>query len=355
MRLLLLGMAAWGALHAQPRFPVQEIDEIGHMNRHFDDRRVADLGLAKAYSENEGEVLRIAGADATHKPWTAYMKSVGGVGWTRVFTADFDANGRQDLLFVQYFPGNGRCIDEVAAKVLLFDEGGRPVPWEIETHGLDDFDPLTLLDEDGDGQAEIVTSDCSYSEPPRFGEDRRLTGIYEADHAHWRPVRPISASPYVARFQIERQQAGDFVVWEAPEDALHDPHARRDEPEGSLDGLVYRANGEALFRVGNGKPVRSASSVVIDSAAGREVYWHNVEAAYQRLLVRNASIRSLGSIPRRRGAARRALGDGRGRGGAHAVEGASTLFRRHEDNASPETTERLFPIRRIADGAVLQP
>ena len=47
---------------------MEEIDEIGHMESEFDDRKVADLGLAKAYPDDDGEGLRIEGSDDEGKP-----------------------------------------------------------------------------------------------------------------------------------------------------------------------------------------------------------------------------------------------------------------------------------------------
>ena len=41
-------------------------------------------------------------------------------------------------------------------------------------------------------------TECAYSEPSRLGEDRRITGIYEAKDATWSLVRPAHLDPYTA-------------------------------------------------------------------------------------------------------------------------------------------------------------
>lgn len=46
------------------------------------------------------------------------------------FTADFDGNGRRDLLFLQYSMSDGRCIDELSITTFFFDQEGRPAPWQ---------------------------------------------------------------------------------------------------------------------------------------------------------------------------------------------------------------------------------
>lgn len=279
---------------AQQRFPMEEIDEIGHMDSEFDERKVADLGLAKAYPEQDGEGLRIEGFDDGGKPWTAHMKNFGHVGWTRVFAADFDANGRQDLLFLQWSMRNGRCIDEMYVTTFLFDEDGRPIPWKVETHGMGDNDELiTLLDQNGDGKAELATSGCRYSDEPRHGEDRRLTGIYGAGDARWRPQQPLSISPYVLRFQQERPHTGDFIVWEEPDDVWSDPHAGWDGEERYLEAMSGSGHKAVLhFQDGASSPI--ADGVVLDGPAGREIFLTETEAAHRRALTAGAAVRLLG-------------------------------------------------------------
>ena len=125
--------------------------------------------------------------------------SLGGVGFTTVWQADFDHNSRPDLLIAAYFPTNGRCVDEITLSFLLFNDRGQPVPWVIHTcmYGRK-FPYVPAIFTNHNDQAELVVTDCTYSEPPRFGEDRRITGVYEAKDATWSLVKPANLDPYTA-------------------------------------------------------------------------------------------------------------------------------------------------------------
>jgi hypothetical protein len=136
------------------------------------------------------------------------------MGVTDVWTSDFDNNGRQDLLISTFDIGNGRCIDGATIYILMFDQFGRPVPWVAKSYSFEvygrgtptvgfNFDsgrpPLPIIDTNGNKRAEIITLDCEYCDPKfGVGEDRRITGIYEAKDARWVPMRKISVLPYLA-------------------------------------------------------------------------------------------------------------------------------------------------------------
>ena len=112
---------------AQPRFPMRYLGEVGHLGTPGNPRS-ASLGFASVHADNGGGHLRVQGLDAGGKAWRVRMPIDGsGGGFTEVFTADFDANGRPDLLFADHFTGVGKCIDTLRLTVLLFDEAGRPV------------------------------------------------------------------------------------------------------------------------------------------------------------------------------------------------------------------------------------
>jgi hypothetical protein len=117
--------------NAQPQFRLKYLDEVGHLGG-LDKRTSVDLGIAKVFAEPGGD-LRFEGHDAAGKLWRVWLPAVGGIGGTDVWSADFDRNGRQDLLIAGYFPGNGRCVDGAVIYTLMFDERGRPVPWTAHT------------------------------------------------------------------------------------------------------------------------------------------------------------------------------------------------------------------------------
>jgi hypothetical protein len=121
----LLTLAA-AALHGQSQFPMEYLDEIGHLGG-LDPRTTVNLGVAKATADPDGKV-RLEGRDAAGKPWQVWTGLAGGIGGTDVWIADFDHNGRRDLLLASYAPANGRCVDGVTIYTLMFDDLGSPCP-----------------------------------------------------------------------------------------------------------------------------------------------------------------------------------------------------------------------------------
>jgi len=136
-----------------------------------------------------------------------------------IWSADLDANGRQDLLIGMHFPGLGRCVDGAELVVLLFESNGRPVPWQLSTQvpagGKFPYVPAIVLDADGNGRAEIVTTSCEYADGSRrFGEDRRVTGVYQALEARWMPLQQAVLASYVSAAKTSHRVGGQgWVRW----------------------------------------------------------------------------------------------------------------------------------------------
>jgi len=152
-------------LAGQP-FPMRFVGEIGHM----EEGQQIPIEVATAIGKGDG-VVRLEG-----KNWSIQLNATGGIWWTEVFVADFDRDGRDDILIGSHFPGLGRCADSVAVTVVLFDAKGRPVPWALDTYlprvegDKFPFIPIQVTGKGSGGRAEIVTTDCS----------GRTVGIYEA-------------------------------------------------------------------------------------------------------------------------------------------------------------------------------
>ena len=194
---------------AQLQVPMEYVDEVGPVGWQ-DQRTSVDLGLATVYHEcveceanTASDQLRFEGQNDAGKLWRLWIPRVGGFGGTEIWKADFDKNGRRDLLITSYFIQNGRCTDEFDMVFALFDEKGHPAVSKITTHGFSGFEvpPAVVVDVNGDGRAEVVTTICTYSEPPRFGENRQITGIYEAREGRWVPQREAEEGPYLEASQ----------------------------------------------------------------------------------------------------------------------------------------------------------
>ncbi len=198
-RLILLLISSGCIRAASPE--LRYLGEIGHLGTSYDSRTAVRFGRTRAVSTGEGEV-RFQGRDDTGKAWQANLEVLGGIGFTTVWQADFDRNSRPDLLIAAYFPGNGRCGDEITLSFLMFDRGGRPVPWVIQTRmpASQRFPPIPAVftEMNHNGRTQLVATNCEFSDPAVDGDERSITGIYEAKDAKWRLVRPHRLDPYLA-------------------------------------------------------------------------------------------------------------------------------------------------------------
>ena len=322
-RAFLLALVAAGALSAQRRFPLKYLDEVGHLGGP-DTRTSVDLGIAKVLAEPDGD-LRFEGKDGAGKPWRVWINANGGVGGTDVWTADFDRNGHQDLLISAYFPSNGRCIDGTTIYTLMFDSSGRPVPWVEQSNSFAGYKhpPVAVVDINGDGRAEMVTVSCEYSGPGTgLGEDRRISGVYEAKDARWRPVQNTSDGLYLqaAKRQLGSRSAG-LERW-LPTEPAHWPDFFAGFESGPVEQMRSLITGEVgcggvrIF-TRDGRVVQPQEDpceilrqnrivtaegairlawppVVIDSAEGRDVYLSDPTEALRQVLKMGYRYKMLG-------------------------------------------------------------
>ena len=178
-------------------FPgLRYLDDIGDLGIPGNRRTSVQFGRTRAVWADDR--VRFEGRDDAGKMWQAILPTAQGLGYTAVWKADFDHNSRPDLLIAAYFPKNGRCVDEITLSFLLFNDRGEPVPWMIQTRAPSFRNPAVFTDLNHNGRAELVVTDCTYSEAPRIGEDRRITGIYEAKDTTWSLIKPARLESYTA-------------------------------------------------------------------------------------------------------------------------------------------------------------
>ncbi len=163
-------------------------------------RNFVDLGLATVVSKNDA--LLFEGHDRKGDPWQAWVPQTSGVGWTEVWTADFDHNGQDDLLIAVHPGINGRCTGRADLLFLLFDQAGRPSPWYVSTEVPNGkkypYLPAILLDLNNDGRAEIVSTVCEYGDQSQgHWTDWSVTGVYEARDTQWITLRTADVAPYL--------------------------------------------------------------------------------------------------------------------------------------------------------------
>jgi hypothetical protein len=212
----LLANFASGQTLRRPRY----IGEIGHLNTEWDPRKSMDVGRAKIHKDDDSDAV-IDGRDDAGKPWKFTLPLYAGVGWTDLWKGDFDGNSRPDLMIARMFPQNGRCVDGVILTFLMFDRVGRPVPFTIETHWRGNSAqgqvPALFVASPNHRRLDLVTTGCEYSEGLGVGEDRRITGIFEAEDAHWRLIRPANLDTY--QTILRSQYSGKFVTLLKPDSA----------------------------------------------------------------------------------------------------------------------------------------
>ena len=317
---------------AQARFPMKYIGEVGHLGAP-DERTEVDLGIAKVFADPRGD-LRFEGRDVVGKSWRVWIPQKGGIGGTDVWGADFDRNGRKDLVIAEYFPPNGRCVDRTDIYTLMFDELGRPVPWVAQSSTFTDFGrpPVPLVRRNRDGPAEIVIVGCEYSEPDSgFSEDRRITGIYEATNAIWRPLRNVPEGPYVTAAKRHTRRSSplggvhrDLTLWlstdplswpdffagydSQPTEQIEsliaaDPRCGPIPPLLVVDGRVVGVKQDDPCTVGRRNRIVYSDDkiragwppVVIDSPEGRDIYLSKPEVALREIQETGYRVKLLGN------------------------------------------------------------
>jgi hypothetical protein len=138
-------------------------------------------------------------------------------------------------------------------------------------------------------------------DPPRFGEDRGIAGIYEAKDAHWQLVRPKDLTPYTSALKANHAQP-DFVYftrertesWEDFGNAV----ALLKSPQRILKTFPADSRvGHERFVAADGTVCREFSTVVFDFAGGREIVDQYVEenaAAWKRITREGLSVMPMG-------------------------------------------------------------
>jgi hypothetical protein len=183
-------------------FPgLRYLGDIGALEMPGNSRTSVQFGRIRVVWTDGG--VRFRGRDDDGKSWEAAVPvTTGAIAYTDVWQADFDRNSHADLLIAAHSATNGRCVDEVTLSFLLFNEHGQPVPWVIRTRAPYSHRsipvPAIFSDLNHNGRAKLVVTDCIYGDPILPGEDRSITGIYEARDAAWSLVKPVHLEPYVA-------------------------------------------------------------------------------------------------------------------------------------------------------------
>ncbi|MBS1833885.1 MAG: VCBS repeat-containing protein [Acidobacteria bacterium] len=280
MRQRFAGMALFlffaTACAAQQKFPLRFLGEIGHLEpgqRLTLTRRITATGTGAL----------IEGRDRKGKPWKVSPTTAGGIGWTSVWTADFDGDGQQDLLIEALFPGNGVCVSGASILLLIFDGNGRPVPSFFETAlprtPGDEFPfwPVHVTDLNKDRRAEFALVDCRRADLGP-AEILSIRNILTSDPVT-RQLRPV-VNPNLAAY---RKLIG------APLPFRPSPPAPARQPIGkpvsSVSSAFWRDwNKPATVTLGTLPPAPLPQNVILDGPDGREIQGGGVQALLRGIL-----------------------------------------------------------------------
>ena len=240
VRVAILLVAAAG--FAQPQ-PLRCVAEVGSLSG-----AVRDLGVAMASEERPG-VLRLDGRDRAGRPWRAWTEVQGGVGWTTAWLSDFDRDGHDDLLLARLSLGVGRCPASVQTLVLTFDPQGRPVPFFFES----------LL------PADAATSGYPVPVTTRRLRDGTVEFLVRGCHGGTRWLR-AGARPAQASGHLEELRSAEF------------------------GGRAMDSPGQRMLISGQWHHVWPAR-VVVDAAAGRDVYLADPWPGLRRALAERLKVR----------------------------------------------------------------
>jgi hypothetical protein len=213
--------------------------------------------------------IQFDGTDRAGKHWTVTASAeMGGA----LYSADLDHNGTADLIYASDTGGNG-WAPSMHVLILLFDQGGRPVPsemdgyFEIDARGLKD-----LLDLDGDGRAELIRQ--------AYDDGYWITSAYEAVDAHWHRIIGRHASrtfPLYTRFtnRANREPTTPAPGRHPTEDDLSNDTVRYSSELAAVRWADIQMSSNPEIDLSDGtvcSPVAwySTMVVVMDTAEGRQ-------------------------------------------------------------------------------------
>ena len=227
--------------------------------------------------------IQFDGTDRAGKHWTVRASAeMGGA----LLSADLDHNGTADLIYACYPGGNG-WAPSMHVLAILFDQGGRPVPsemdgyFEIDGRGLKD-----LLDLDGDGRAEIIRQ--------AYDDGYWITSAYEARDAHWHRIIGQHGSrtfPLYTRFTNRENRVATIPApgRHPTEDDLSNDTVRYSGKLATVRWADIQMSDNPQFDLSDGtvcSPVAWYSSmvVVVDTAEGRQAATLGASEEEHRLL-----------------------------------------------------------------------
>ncbi len=195
----------------------------------------------------------------------------------RLYTADLDRNGTQDLFIIAPTGGNGLAPTSHLF-ALTFDDKGRPVPFEADGYFEEDARGLfDLLDLDRDGRAELLYMN--------FDDGYWVTTLYEAEGGRWRRVTGRHARRTYPLYTRFTSRSNRRATRPKPGRNPFTPDLSNDAPalRGTLDSLVWAdvsRSEDLTLVVDNAEGARvtckpdawfGSFGVVVDSDEGREV------------------------------------------------------------------------------------
>lgn len=182
-------------------FPLQKIADIAPNQAPKLFSVPAGSGKAQLSWQDESpqhpeKPLTLTGKDLAGKPWQVSIARLSGCAPTRIYHADLDKNGQEDVVVVRSTCGNGLAAPTVIS-IITFETNGRPVLFSSNSYFEDKNQQVDALrDLDQDGKADLLDM--------TFNNGYWASNVYQLnDAAHWQRVQGQLASrsyPLFTRF-----------------------------------------------------------------------------------------------------------------------------------------------------------
>jgi hypothetical protein len=142
--------------------------------------------------------LTLIGKDRAGKPWQVAIAQMRGCAPTRIYHADLDKNGLEDVVVVRSTCGNGLSMPTLIY-LITFEANGRPLLLTLNSYFDDTDKQLTALrDLNQDGKAELLDM--------TFANGYWASNVYQLHDAHWQRIQGQFASRHYPLFTRFTQQ-----------------------------------------------------------------------------------------------------------------------------------------------------
>jgi hypothetical protein len=200
-------------------FPLQWVGDIDHNQspKPLTIQAGHAKGLLNWQDETEQhpeQPLTLTGKDLAGKPWQVAIAQMRGCAPTRIYHADLDKNGLEDVIVVRRTCGNGLAMPTLIY-LITFEANGRPLLLTLNSYFDDEGRKLAALrDLNQDGKAELLDM--------TFVSGYWASHVYQLHNAHWQRVQGQFSARHYPLFTRFTKQPNRQPVNPAQPQAVRD-------------------------------------------------------------------------------------------------------------------------------------